>query len=617
MVFLPGDHTLDTNITVANVDRLTMRGESSSGKIATVVCSGPVGLSFTRMVEFKMRSLAFTSCSRLLRYTIIILHYMYTPVYGAMYLQSTQYAELVNCSFHDNNGTALLVDNTNITLAGNIEFTHNRACGNIVLGGAIIAVSSNLTFTGNTTFLGNSAISGQRPLAAGGGAIYTSDTVLRFSGTNNFINNSAGYGGGVILANNNTVHSFSGTNNFINNSADHYGGVFYVCENAVLSFSGTNNFINNSADHYGGVFYVYENTVLNFSGTNNFIKNSANYGAGGVILASESTLSFSGANNFINNSAFKGGAISSETNNTLTFSGIIYFTNNGEVNGYTFGGGVYLGLKSTISILPNTTVYWENNHAHFGGAIYVADVSTMSYCTVIAKFVPKEECFFQLRGQNLSNRIDVQLVFKSNFAGGGGSVLYGGAIDDCILTDLDSNSSGKVFDMIVHNNDSDDNTTSTISSDPLRICYCENNLPNCSGSRYHFARTVYLGETFQVSVVAVGQRNGTVPSRVISIINQEYHPSHLPDSQHLQPANNTCTKLNYTVFSLSQYVVIELKPEDSPCSVFADIIATSITVPLHQNCPPGFSISESGKSCVCEPRLAHYTNGCTITNGVG
>ena len=118
-------------------------------------------------------------------------------------------------------------------------------------------------------------------------------------------------------------------------------------------------------------------------------------------------------------------------------------------------------------------------------------------------------------------------------------------------------------------------------------------------------------------MVAVGQRNGTVPSRVISIINQEYHPSHLPDSQHLQPANNTCTKLNYTVFSLSQYVVIELKPEDSPCSVFADIIATSITVPLHQNCPPGFSISESGKSCVCEQRLAHYTNSCSITNGVG
>ena len=323
MVFLPGDHTLDTNITVANVDRLTIHGESSSGKIATVVCSGTVGLSFTRMVEFKMRSLAFTSCSRLLRYTNIILHYTNTLVYGAMSLQSTQYTELVNCSFHDNNGTALLVNNTNITLAGHTEFTHNRACGNITLGGAIIAVSSNLTFTGNTTFLGNSAISGQCSFLYGngrGGAIYTSDTVLRFSGTNNFINNTAD-GGGVILANNNTVLSFSGTNNFIDNSAGFgSGGVTWAYENAVLNFSGTNNFIKNSVGIDGGVIIAYENTILNFSGTNNFI----------------------------NNSAFRGGAIYTETNTTLTFTGIIYFTNNGDTfYGYTFGGvGMFLGLKS-------------------------------------------------------------------------------------------------------------------------------------------------------------------------------------------------------------------------------------------------------------------------------
>ena len=364
-----------------------------------------------------------------------------------MYLQSTQYAELVNCSFHDNDGTALVVDNTNITLAGNTEFIHNRACGKIVLGGTIIAVSSNLTFTRNTTFLGNSAISGQCPFsgsAIGGGAIYAADTVLSFSGTNNFINNSGNSGGGVIR-----VH-----------------------ENTVLNFSGTNNFINNSAD-YGGVILAYENNVLNFSGSSHFI----------------------------NNSAPMGGAIHSETNSTLTFSGIIYFTNNGlngEVNtffGYTFGGGgVYLGVKCTLSILPNTTVYWENNHASFGGAIYVADASPASYCPSVATYIPQEECFFKLPGQSLSNGIDVQLVFKNNFAGGAGNVLYGGAIDNCILTGLDSNSYGKVFDMIVHNNDTDDNTTSTISSDPLRICVCENNLPNCTDSQYHFARTVYPGE---------------------------------------------------------------------------------------------------------------------------
>ena len=53
MVFLPGDHALNVNITVANVARLTMHGESSSGNRARVVCNGSVGLRFTSMVDSK------------------------------------------------------------------------------------------------------------------------------------------------------------------------------------------------------------------------------------------------------------------------------------------------------------------------------------------------------------------------------------------------------------------------------------------------------------------------------------------------------------------------------------------------------------------------------------
>ena len=111
MVFLPGDHTLDTNITVANVTRLTMCGESSSGNRATVICSGPVGLSFTSIVNFKIHSLTFTSCNRLLKSDFGV---DYDPLYAALGLQSTQYDELVNCSFHDNPGTVFVVNNTRI-----------------------------------------------------------------------------------------------------------------------------------------------------------------------------------------------------------------------------------------------------------------------------------------------------------------------------------------------------------------------------------------------------------------------------------------------------------------------------------------------------------------------
>ena len=586
MVFLPGDHTLDTNITVANVTGLTMRGESSSGNRATVVCSGSVGLSFTSMKEFKVDSLAFTFCSR---------NYSYPPnvvSYFTLLLQSTQYAELINCSFHDNLGTALVMNNTSAILAGN-NFTHNQCQSSVCEGGGgVMALYSNLTFTGNTTFLDNSATS-----VYGGGAIYAlRNAVLSFSGTNNLISNSADGDGGAIYASHDAVLNFNGNNNFINNSAvsGSSGGAIYASYNAEISFNGNSNFINNSAGGPGGAIYASHSTVLNFIGTNDFINNSVDNGGGGVICTN--------------------------TNSTLLFNGTIYFTNNGHYGSgidtltTTDGGGVRIGLKCTFNILPNTTVYWNNNHATLGGAIYVDDVSPASYCAVVGG--PQEECFFQLPGQNLSNAIDVQLIFKNNSADVAGSVLYGGVIDNCKLAHgLDSHSSGEVFNMIVHtDNETEDNTTSTISSDPLQICPCESSHPNCSKFEYHFPRTVYPGETFQVSVVAVGQRNGTVPSRVISILNNQ---GYLPNSQHLQQANNTCTKLNYTVLSLHQHVNIELHAEGSPCSIFGDKNELDILVDLNQTCPPGFNISESAGSCVCEPRLDHYTNNCTITNGIG
>ena len=612
MVFLPGDHTLDTNITVANVTRLTMRGESSSGNIATVVCSGSVGLSFTSMIEFKVDSLAFTSCSR--KHAITLLDTGVKFLYVAMLLQSTQYAELVNCSFHDNFATALVVNNTNLSLVGN-NFTHNRPCGIINAGGAIVVLGSNLRFTGNTTFLDNSATTSEscpqtynEEVVVGGGVIYASyNTVLNFIGTSNFIGNSAGIGGGG-------------------------GGAIYASDNTVLRFSGINNFINNSAFSNlgggGGAIYASDNTVLRFNGTNKFINNSAFFnlgGGGGAIYASDNTvLRFNGTNKFINNSADNGGAIYTDTNNTLIFNGTIYFISNGHYgggvdtqNGYTQGGGVFMGLKSTFSIFSSTTVYWENNHANLGGAIYVSDASPLSYCTSVATVVPKEECFFQLPGQNLSNGIDAQLIFRNNTADVAGSVLYGGAIDNCKLSH-DSHSSGEVFDMLVHiedNNEIDYNTTSSISSVPFKICPCVNNHSDCDDVFLEFPRTVYPGETFQVFVAVFGQRNGTVPSTVRSMIDQTLSPGDLLESQRLQQARSTCTKFNYTVLSLSEIVSIQLYAEGSPCSGLD--FPLEISVNLNPSCPPGFSISDLKQSCVCEQRLAKYTGNCNITNGVG
>ena len=127
MVFLPGDHVLNTNITVANVARLTMHGESSSGSVTRVVCNGSVGLNFKSMVNLKISSLIFASCGRKYNTSNFSRKYNTTnfllPRSYALRLQSTQFAELVKCSFKNNVGTALLVDNTNIAYAEENEFT--------------------------------------------------------------------------------------------------------------------------------------------------------------------------------------------------------------------------------------------------------------------------------------------------------------------------------------------------------------------------------------------------------------------------------------------------------------------------------------------------------------
>ena len=487
-------------------------------------------------------------------------------------------------------GAISLKINVVLTLNGTNNFINNSAG---YYGGAIHTyynVDNVLIFTGTNNFIGNSV---QRH----GGAISTSSAVLTFTGTNNFINNTANErssDGGAISTFGNTVLIFNGTNNFTSNSAIYHGGAISAAFKNSLTFIGTTGFSNNTANHDGGAIYAEAKISLKFKGITDFITNKATSG-GAISTHDYVIITFTGTVSFISNSAMQGGAISADRNSKLTFDGNISYTNNGPDNtnadnGVSHGGAIYLALNSTFSLLPHTTVCWENNHATLGGAIYVSDINSLIYCTpisqYIAAYVPREECFFQLPGQNLSNGIDVNLFFKNNSADNAGSVLYGGTIDYCKihLIGLDSYySSGDVFDMLFqYEADTVNTTASKISSDPLHICVCKNNLPNWRRSWYYnIPYPVYPGELFQLSVptVTVGQRSGTVFSTVRSTTRTnsiDSRPVNLLDYQYLQQTNNTCTKLNYTVFSLSQKVTLALYPEGSPCDEIKSDLSTWI-----------------------------------------
>ena len=568
MVFLPGDHTLEVNITVANIARLTMYGESLSGDVTIIVCSESVGINFTSIMELKINSLAFTTCGR----------NSLTPTGAkkfAMLLESIEFAELVNCSFHDNLGSALAVYNTNIPVMESTEFVRNHYesstpdSNSYVGGGGITALSSNLTFIGNTTFIENSA-------SYDSGGIYMMRCNLISTGNIHFINNTNMPSSIFIL------------------TAD--AGAIWASASS-LQFTRINNFIGNLAHDAGAIYAEY--TALNFTGASNFNRNHG--GIGAISTSYNVNLVFNGTTNFVSNG---GGGIRASANTSLLLHGTVTLIDN---KASKWGGGVYLG-GSTLSVFPNTTVYWERNHADLGGAIYVDDeLNTRIYCRKINTCEAKEDCFFQLPGQNLSNGIQAKFIFRNNSVDSAGSVLYGGAVDYCKLTGQGSHTSGEVFDMLVHIED-ENTTTSIISSAPFGICPCEHKHPDCTTPST--TNTVYPGETFQVSVAAVGQRHGMISS----LLSTRASNGHLVSKQYIQFVYNTCTTLNYTVFSQHNSAGLELYA-DGPCSTFGDRFL--LVLEINQTCPPGFSYSQNESSCACEPRIEKYTNHCDITNGLG
>ena len=141
--------------------------------------------------------------------------------------------------------------------------------------------------------------------------------------------------------------------------------------------------------------FTVESTVLSFNGINNLIGSAG----GGIYTEIDAVINFNGNSS---SGSCCGGVILLNTDSTLMINGSVNLTNNGHNVSRTdtikgdiaYGGGVYVGVKGTLSILPDTTVFWNNNHATYGGAIYVTDVSPVSYCASVATYTYQKKTAF-------------------------------------------------------------------------------------------------------------------------------------------------------------------------------------------------------------------------------
>ena len=269
--FLPGNHTLDINLTITNIHKLEIHGALLPTR---VVCNYHVGFTFSNIYRVSIDGLAFVACARSsvnqqFQFASTIPYRTYTTYYG-LHLQSVQMAEIIGCTFQDSYGTALGVVDSRVVLRDNNFINNCLLCSNgscsgynyqgpRCYGGGVFVQRSNLNITGNSSFSGNSAWSH-------GGGLYARDrSNVYISGNATFSGNSAsddgGNGGGVSAWHSSNVY-ISGNTTFSGNSASDGGGVS-AWDHSDVTISGTTTFSGNSASYGngGGVSAIYSSNV--------------------------------------------------------------------------------------------------------------------------------------------------------------------------------------------------------------------------------------------------------------------------------------------------------------------------------------------------------------------
>ena len=317
----------------------------------------------------------------------------------------------------------------------------------------------------------------------------------------------------------------------------------------------------------------------------------------------------------------------------VDLSGHISFVNNTGTN-----GGAMALYSSNLVIDSNTTINFTNNKAtDTGGAIYVAEkkVDDQAY-----KYIP---CFYRLMNyDNESNWYDIR--FENNTATNGGNDIYGTSMNSCQCyvvykrPVLPSYCVHKQF-FSYH-----PNSISSISSDPIRVCLCNNSQPQCDTLELQNFE-VHPGEPFSLSAVIVGADLGTTLGAIYAVLEDHSSSVVLEPSTHvILNITAVCMELNYTIYSEEKYQAlyltvkpqsfktvkrsIKLAQEHVPSckpghGCGSDYISYSLLhTPLLVNitllpCPRGFTLLGDPPSCRCYPVLKDMNVDCLFIDNVG
>ena len=394
------------------------------------------------------------------------------------------------------------------------------------------------------------------------------------------------------------------------------------------------------------LYSTYNNTVFfdNCTLSNNFVlllgmtnaKVKDSTFLNGKLISRTSSIVFFGLNQLIGAHGYdQESAITSYSSNITILSGTMLFAHNSAIR----GGAIAL-YYSTLNIAAGAFVTFTNNFAYEkGGAIYIEpgisphDLNMLSPDPGVNE-ATKPACFYQLL--HCSANSTYTLHFANNSARYGGDDIYGATVQlsgSICQTSQDHNE----CNLTINGASSD---LSSVSSDPLRVCLCDDQgKPLCNGtyeySHTHINRVVYPGEIFTVSAVLVGGDFGTTTGMIYATFFY-FDESLITLVPAFQPITNSsqCGELRYSLHTshASQIGDMLLYLTTSFMSIM-DILyhedcheqhsyLCSYNTPIFINvtfldCPVGFSLMGDPPGCDCYPVLKDKGVKCSLANGTG
>ena len=564
------------------------------------------------------------------------------------------------CAFNNNTavtGGSVMVGQDSVLLSSSNVYLHNTAFE----GGAVY--SSGLSTFDGDIFGGNSAqkgsainLKGNLTLincnftdnGGGEGTVYSKEGTVRFVGFNMLLNNYNplyAYYSEVLLI---------GRTLFLNNTGESGGAI--TCVGSSLSFQDTSETVvsGNQAVSGGGI-YLEQSTVFVSDVYLLVTENTAEV-AGGGIYALQSTIQFgmylqgfeipnNGDIIVINinrNVAQKygGGVYLSKSNMKIVNRHVSICGNIARSS----GGGMYFQSSGVLlkSVLNRVYLTLRSNSALKGGGVFVADDGNKALC------VRKNEntCFLHtiilfVGSYNSPSSMFMSaplIAFGNNTAVEAGSEMYGGLLDRCTIRLVSTSLSdtryfngllilrltaGFYWAYCIHCHWTPYGRVQRvsqffnhISSDPVRVCFCENNVINCNSTH----PTVFKrkGERFTLSLVATDQVGKPVNATIISsLTSRNGNIGRFKEGQQSRRIDDRCTELDYQVYSSDIGASVELYAQ-GPCDgqgISKQVVDVTF---LPCTCPVGLErvLSDIDCSCDCDKRLAQFVSNCSTESGI-